>query len=314
MKVLITGAFGFLGGRFAQYLDARGDFELRLASRHARAAPDWLPRAQVARTRWECAEELDAACAGVDAIVHMAGMNARDCADDPVGALEINALATARLTRAAVGQAVKRFVYLSTAHVYGAPLAGVITEETCTAPAHPYASSHRAGEDAVRDAARQGAIEGVVIRLSNTYGVPAHKDVNCWMLLINDLCRQAVATRCMVLRSTGLQKRDFVPLPEVCRALGHVLCLPAGSGNLGVVNVGSSASVTVWEAAMHVRERCAATLGFRPELERVTPGGAEQETPLDYRMDVLRRLGFEPAARDGDEIDNLLRFCANAFA
>ena len=77
-------------------------------------------------------------------------MNAQNCVTDPVAALEVNAVATARLLQAAIRQGAKRFIYLSTAHVYGSSLSGVITEETCPASLCPYAASHRAGEDVVR--------------------------------------------------------------------------------------------------------------------------------------------------------------------
>src|SRR5207245_1641136 len=105
-----------------------------------------------------------------------------------------------KLTDAAKRAGVRRVVYVSTAHVYGAPLAGVITEASCAVSLHPYATSHRAAEDVVRAAHERKTIEGVVIRLSNAYGAPVSEDANCWTLLVNDLCRQAARTKTMVLR------------------------------------------------------------------------------------------------------------------
>jgi UDP-glucose 4-epimerase len=313
MRVLITGGFGYLGGRLAQFLASQSGYELVLGSRRQTEPPRWLPMVKTAQTQWDSPAGLEKICTGVDAVVHLAGMNAQDCAADPVAALEFNAVATARLMRSAVRQGVKRLVYLSTAHVYGSPLAGVITEETCPVSLHPYAASHRAGEDVVRAAHQRGEIGGTVIRLSNAYGAPAHKDADCWMLLVNDLCRQAVTTKHMVLRSSGVQRRDFVPLRDVCRSIDHLLHLPGKNLVNGLFHVGGEWSQTVWEMACLVQERCTATLGFRPELTRIAPQTGETAAGLDYRMEGLRRSGFLPSSDKIGELDGLIEFCKTSF-
>jgi UDP-glucose 4-epimerase len=241
-------------------------------------------------------------------------MNAQECSADPLAALEFNGVATARLLEAAVRQRVTRFIYLSTAHVYASSLTGVITEETWPVSLHPYATSNRAGEDVVRAAHQRGEVEGIVIRLSNAFGAPAHKDVNCWMLLINDLCRQAVTSRRMVLRSTGLQRRDFVPMTDACRAIGRLLHLPVQDLSKDVVNVGGEWAPTVWDVACLVQERCAAFLGSRPELTRMPSAIGETSADLEYRLDVLRQTGFRLASDRVAEIDRLLEFCNASFA
>jgi UDP-glucose 4-epimerase len=215
--------------------------------------------------------------------------------------------------RAAVKRGVKRLIYLSTAHVYGRPLAGVITEDTCPTSLHPYATTHRAAEDAVRCAGEKEDIDGIVIRLSNAYGAPAHKDTDSWTLLVNDLCRQAVSTQCMLLRSSGLERRDFVPLPDVCAAIEHLLSVPARERPGHVFNVGGEWAPTVWEMACTVQERCALTLGFRPQLSRPAPQPGEVATELHLRLDGLLRIGFKPRSDRLAEIDRLLAFCRESF-
>ena len=313
MKVLITGGFGYLGGRLAQFLASQTGSEVVLGSRLSLPSPPWLPQVQTVSMQWDSEVALEQVCTGVDSVVHLAGMNAQACAADPAAALEFNAAATARLVRAAARMRVKRFVYLSTAHVYGRPLAGVITENTCPVSLHPYATSHRAGEDAVRYALQGGAIEGIVIRLSNAYGAPAHKDTDSWMLLVNDLCRQAVLTHTLVLHSPGLDRRDFVPLPDVCAAIDHLLRLPTQNLGGGVFNVGGDWSPTVWEMARIIQERCVLSLGFRPELTRVEPPAGAAGAELHYRLDALMHSGFEPRADRLQEIDRLLACCREWF-
>lgn len=313
MKLLITGGFGYLGGRLAQFFGEQGGYEILLGTRHQAEQPSWLPHAKVVQTQWDSPASLEESCSGVEAVIHLAGMNAQDCSTDPVAALEFNGVATARLLHAAIRQKVKRFIYLSTAHVYGSPLTGVIAEETCPVSLHPYATSHRAGEDVVRGAHQRGEIEGMVIRLANAYGAPAHKDANCWTLLVNDLCRQAATTRHMTLKSAGVQRRNFVPLSEVCRAIGHLLHLPGQNLGKGLFNVGGEWSPTILEMACLVQDRCGVTLGFQPILTRIPPQFGEVAAELDYRLDVLHQTGFRPSSDRVAEIDRLLEFCKASF-
>jgi UDP-glucose 4-epimerase len=313
MRILITGGFGYLGGRLSQLLTSENSNEIILGSRYQTSPPKWLPKVRLVSTQWDSLHSLEKSCRDVDAVVHLAGMNAQDCSDNPVAALELNAVATARLLQAAIRQGVKRFIYLSTAHVYVSPLTGIITEDICPISLNSYATSHRAGEDVVRAANQRGEIEGVVIRLSNAYGAPVHKDANCWMLLLNDLCRQAVTTKHMALQSSGLQRRDFIPLSDACRAIDHLLHLPTQKLTRDIFNVGGGWVPTIWEAACLAQERCHVILGFRPQLTCISQKEDKGVAMLDYRSDALHQTGFQSIFNRVEEVDQLLHFCKTSF-
>ena len=313
MKVLITGGFGYIGGRLAQHLATRSHHEIILGSRSTCGAPAWLPGAKVVRTQWNSPNGLEQICADVDAIVHLAGMNALECAADPAAALEFNAVATARLLQAAIRRGVNRFVYVSTAHVYGNILTGVITEETCPASLHPYASSHRAAEDVVRGAHQRGEIAGVVARLSNAFGAPAHERAKCWMLLLNDLFRQAVTTGRMEMRSSGQQRRDFITLTDACRALAHLLKLAPEELGDGVFNIGGEQNLSILELSLALRERASKRLNADVRLARPPDAIAEQVLPLRYCTDKIARTGFALNGDQTAELDLLLEFCIACF-
>lgn len=313
MRILIAGGFGFVGGRLAVHL-AHAGHQIILGSRKAYSQPDWLPQAEVEQIKWEDAAALGRSCSGVDVVIQAAGMNAQDCMADPATALAVNGVATARLVTAACRSNVQRFIYLSTAHVYADPLAGTITEETCPRNLHPYATSHLAGEHAVLSSNQRGTIQGIVLRLSNAFGAPTHKGVNCWVLLVNDLCRQAVVARKLVLKTSGLQKRDFVGLSEVCRVVSHLADGHDEYLKGGIFNVGTGISRSVFAMAQLIQERCIRVLGFEPALLRAETGLDEQHPMLSYQTEHLAALGIAPAGRDSSvEIDHLLRFCKSTF-
>ena len=155
MRILIAGGFGFVGGRLAEHFLQAGH-QIVLGSRNESNPPDWLPQAEVAQIKWNDDCDLESSCEGVDVIIHAAGMNVQDCAADPATALDFNGVATANLVEAASRAGVKKFIYLSTAHIYASLLVSTITEETLPRNLHPYATSHLAGEHAVLSASSRG--------------------------------------------------------------------------------------------------------------------------------------------------------------
>ena len=151
MRILITGGFGFVGGRVAVHLAKQGH-KIVLGSRKATCPPPWMQQAEVANINWDDPISLELSCREVDVLIHAAGMNAQECLADPVAALAFNGVATARLVAAATRARVNHMICLSTAHVYDSPLEGVITENSCPQNLHPYATSHLAGDHAVLSA------------------------------------------------------------------------------------------------------------------------------------------------------------------
>ena len=313
MRILITGGFGFIGGRIAAYLSQAGH-QVLLGTRNDSNPPVWLPQAEVVKIQWGDKCAIQSSCEGVDVIVHAAGMNAQDCAADPIAAYDFNGVATKRLVQAASRAGVKKFIYLSTAHVYASPLVGSITEQTLPNNSHPYASSHLVGESAVLNAHERGVIQGVVMRLSNAYGAPMHKGVNCWTLVVNDLCRQAVQTRKLVLQTSGLQQRDFVCVSEVCRVTEALILSNDLTIKPSIFNVGAGISQSVLEMAVLIQQRCVSALGIEPDLEYKKGVANEHLLELSYTSDHLTSIGISAKSINKiAEIDRLLEFCRRAF-
>jgi UDP-glucose 4-epimerase len=312
--VLVTGGLGYLGGRISKFLAQNTDYQLRLGIYRQRSeVPDWLKNVSLVHLDLQCDDALDQICKGVKSIVHLAALNEIDSAQDPIKALSVNGGGTLKLLQAAERAGVLRFIYFSTAHVYGAPLVGNITEQTLPKPVHPYAITHRTAEDFVLAYHSQKKLTGVVLRLSNGFGAPVAPDVNRWTLLVNDLCRQAVTNGKLVLRSSGLQLRDFVTLEDVCRCVQHYLHLSPAMLEDGVFNVGGKCAMTVWEMAERIASRCKQTLGMSVSTERQEPRPGETSEKLDYCVDKLYKTGFKIIGNAEREIDSTLLFCRELY-
>ncbi|MGE4280664.1 MAG: NAD-dependent epimerase/dehydratase family protein [Magnetospirillum sp.] len=305
--ILVTGASGYVGGRIARHLLTLGH-QVRLASRAPSAVVGLSTDTDWVRLDWQDDASLNAACAGCDFVVHLAGLADADCARDPVLALRVNGEYSVRLLEAAIGAQAKRFVLFSTAHVYGAALTGTVDETTLPLPRHPYGISNRVAEDFVLAAGAQGRIGGLVLRLSNAIGAPVQPDITRWNLLVNDLCLNAAQAKPMVMRSSGMTARDFVPLADVQAALAHLLTCPLAAWGDGLMNLGSGRSISVAAMADLIVGQARAK-GLSPQLQRPEPAAGEVLAPLHFGIERLRAAGFTPAGDIAAAIDETLDFC-----
>lgn len=312
-RILITGGLGYVGGRVARHLSEAPSFDLRLCVHEETLSPDWLKGGKLVALDLLKSPSLEEACRETTHIVHFAALNEIESANDPEKSLLVNGLGSLKLLRAAIKAKSTRFLYFSTAHVYGSPLEGTLTEDTLPRPQHPYAISHRTAEDFVLAAKDKGDIEGIVVRLSNGFGAPERANINRWTLLVNDLCKQAVCTKKLLLRSSGLQSRDFITLTDIGRAVQHLLSVPASALENGIFNLGGETPMRIIEVAERIADRCEIVLGFRPKIQCPLPSPGEKSSFLDYRIDKLKETGFSLLRNIDDEIDATLRFCQHSF-
>ena len=311
MNILITGGFGYLGGRIAQSLYSQGH-DIILGSRKIRSSPEWLQTAKVVKIKWDSLESLKEILKDVDIVIHAAGINAQDCASRPVEAIKFNGVATARLVKASKDSGVTKFIYLSTAHVYNSPLIGKITEESCCTNKHPYATSHRAGEDVVRLAHKNNRIEGVVIRLSNSFGAPVNQNANCWMLLVNDICKQVVCERKIVLKSDGKQKINFITMSDACHAIEYLTSLDASKLDDGVFNVGGKL-MNIMEMALLVKKRSIAIFNYQSEITHKEIKQNILIPDFEFNTDKILSSGLVLNGDYNYEVDGLLLACKSFY-
>jgi UDP-glucose 4-epimerase len=314
MNILITGAFGYIGGRLATYMgEIYGDSNIRLLIRDDKQIPEWVGNKTIFKGNLLDVPSLEAACEDIDAVIHLAALNEIDSGINPIAALKVNGEGTMNLLNAAIGKGVGRFIYFSTFHVYGLNAVGEITENTLPLPFHPYAITHHVSEDFIRMANYKKDIKGIVLRLSNGFGCPAHPWVNRWTLVVNDLCLQAVLNNRMVLKSSGKQKRDFITLTDVSRCVGHLLSLDNLEFDVAdcIYNLGGNNTSSIFEMAMLIKQRCERIMGTSPEVS-LGEDLSKVDTPerqLIYNTDKIRNTGFSLLSNIEEEIDNTLLFC-----
>lgn len=312
-KILVTGAFGYVGSRLVEYFNKHvPDISIRLMSRRESVAlPAWAKGYELVHADLSDDLSLARAVNGIDTIVHLAAVNEIVSQDNPVLALDINVGGTLKLLQAAREQNVRRFIYLSTFHVYGPNGVGTVTEETLPLPVHPYSITHRGAEDFVNFYRYRYGMETIIFRLSNGYGYPVHADIDRWTLVFNDLCRQAVTERQLTLKTSGTQTRDFISLEDVARAFHHIINLPAASWCDGLFNLGGEYVLSILELAEKIA--LLAKKRYGSEIPICRPANADPPNPspppLMFSIEKLKNTGFVLTGDMDQEIERTLDFC-----
>src|ERR1700680_633403 len=156
MTVLVTGGAGYIGSHMVQALAEAGESVVvidNLSTGFSTALPEGVPLF-IGDAADENLVEGVISAHSVESIIHFAGsVVVPDSMRDPLAYYRNNTMTTRSLLNAAVKCRVKRFIFSSTAAVYGNPEFMPVTEQAATRPLSPYGSSKLMSEIMLHDVA-----------------------------------------------------------------------------------------------------------------------------------------------------------------
>ena len=311
--ILVTGGLGYLGGKICEELINSGERVRIGSSKENIQLPDELSKCNIVKIDLLNPELLRLACDGVDSIIHLAGLNAQDSDLNPEHALLINGLGTLNLLNAAIDCKVKRFLYFSSIHVYGDIKGSLINELTPTKPSHHYSITHKLAEDYVLQANKNISVS--IFRLANVIGTPLSKDVNCWMLVAHDLCKQVVINGSMELNSNKEIKRDFIGLKNLskltCMSIKNCENFEQIKGE--IININSGVSMSLDDLIKIITIQSDKIFNFKPEV-KYNHVPVKKVESMEISNQKAINLGFDLESDLNSEINSLLLNCKTWFA
>lgn len=300
MNVLVTGGAGYVGSVAARLLLERGHrvrvFDALLHGGRALLSLYPYDGFEFLHGDVRSERDVDAAVAGVDAVVHLAAIVGDPaCRRDPELARAVNLEGSLRLLDASGAQGVERFVFASTCSNYGkmGDALEYVTEDAELAPLSVYAETKVAFERGLLDGGRDGRPAATVLRFATIFGLSPRPRFD---LTVNEFAAELLLTRKLAVYGEQFW-RPYVHVRDAARAAALVVEAPLEQVAGRVFNVGSTDEN--YRKADLV-ELVRAEIDGEVEIEYVR----QEDDPRDYRVSFERfreAFGFVPTrtVRDG---------------
>ena len=288
MKILITGANGFIGSYLADYLLTKGHDVIATSRQFHASTRKLLTRASIIELDVLDKEEMEKLEITADIIIHTATAN-DSISKDTLKGIELSAVGTKNILDFAVRNHIPACMVFSTFQVYGTELLGEIDESSQLHCQNDYGLNHLYAELYAEMYSRLGKVRCVSVRPSNVYGNIITDAFNRWNLVPGCFCREAADSGTITIKSSGKQMRNFVNLQNLCRAAEAVLeHFPV---SYECYNFASSQGYTMQEVAIKVKEVFEKKYG-KPVALHITGNQPAETNFFNVKLDKLHRLGF----------------------
>ena len=275
MRILVTGAAGFIGSHLCERLCARGDEVIGFDNfdpfyprdtKQANlggllSAPGFSFVEGDVRSEADLGRALAARGREPDAVVHLAALaGVRPSLADPARYADVNVVGTQRVAEACRAAGVERLVFASSSSVYGLDSEVPFKEaDPCLRPVSPYASTKRAGELLLFTAHHLHGLDVTCLRFFTVYGPRQRPD-----LAIHKFARLILEGRPIELFGDGSTSRDYTFIDDiidgVVAAIDEQGREPPG---YRIYNLGGSRTTTL----LGLVQLLADALGKQPTIE-----------------------------------------------
>lgn len=317
MRILVTGAAGFIGQHLVYELARRGRHNVVVTDKeplddcaeHASGGFRWDIRDHRAIDVF--VDELAMHEETPDALIHLAAIAApRIAAADPTTAWETNVRGTFNILTLAQRAGVKRVLFFSSAHVYGISPKYLPTDETAPLSLHdPYTVTKILGEELCERFWTGSQIQPCVFRLFNCYGPGQNPDYFLGAKLAEATAAAKLEPgwhgRDLLVKGADITK-DWIHVSDVVRAAR----LAVESKYVGAFNVGTGIETNLGTLGLQIAEGFGLRLALRdtddPGPTRMRCDPTRIEKVLDWKArvkvtdglaDLIERAKLELGAR-----------------
>lgn len=307
MRVLVTGAAGFIGSHLSRRLSQSGHdlwgidsfepyYDRVLKQRNctfAGASQDW--RFEERAIRSLSAADLDEC----DVVVHLAAQpGVRDSWDQFDRYARLNLVETNHLAAVAKEAGVNRVVFASSSSVYGNADRYPTRETDPLLPRSPYGVTKQAGESLWRAYTSSSDLTVIALRLFTVYGPGQRPD-----MAIQRLIDAALSGSAFPLYGDGAQRRDFTFIGDVVDAVVKA-CEAALPSGFHPVNIGAAGDTSMVDLVAMVEKET----GRRIRLERLpAQRGDADRTGADVSV-ARDLLGWAPRTVVADGLARQVAF------
>lgn len=306
---LVTGGAGFIGSHLVEALLAEGSSVVVLddfSTGHIDNLPRENPGLRVVEgdIRDRGVLRRLGSVHDIDRIFHLAAVaSVARSVEDPLATLSVNVEGSLRVALWAARElpTLRRFVFASSAAVYGSDVPVPTDEKATGTPAAPYGLEKAAVERYLAWLHGHVGFPAVTARFFNVFG-PRQDPSSPYSGVLSILARAARDGGAFTVHGDGLQTRDFVNVADVVEALRILARHDDAIG--GVFNVGTGSPVTLNQVVATVQKIVADERSLELQYGPPRPGDIRRSA-ADVR--ALSRLGWRPGHSLRDGLETLLR-------
>jgi UDP-glucose 4-epimerase len=287
-RTLVTGGAGFVGATLVRQLAAAGH-RVRVLDNYSTGDAAHLAGvdAELVEGDIRDAGALDAALAGMDAVVHLAAAGSVIMSiADPAPNFDVNVLGTFRVLDAARRAGVERTVQASTGGALIGDATPPVSESSLPKPISPYGASKLAGEGYAHAFAAAYGLRTVALRFANAYGPWSENKPGAITLFF----RAIRAGEPIVIYGDGSASRDYTHVDDIARAIGLALDRDVPGGT--VLHIASGVETTTAQLA----DLCRGAAGAPDHPVEYRPARAGEVGRNFASYDLARQvLGYAPS-------------------
>jgi nucleoside-diphosphate-sugar epimerase len=258
-KILVTGGAGFIGSHIVDKLLSY-DFEVtiidNLSSGNLENINNYKEKPNLKFIKGDIRDLnlVKEITKDKDAVFHEAALASVTLSvENPILTNDINVSGTLNLLKASVDHRVKRFIFASSAAIYGETPSPQKREDLTSTPTNPYGVSKLAAENYVKVFHKVYGLETVSLRYFNVYGPRQRFDIqSAYGGVITIFTNRLLRNLPPIIYGDGEQTRDFVYVEDVVQA--NMLALKSKNCVGEVFNVGTGTTVSVNQVANTLKE------------------------------------------------------------
>jgi len=294
MRVLVTGADGFIGSHLVELLVKQGHEVRALSQYNSFNHWGWLEDVDcLSEIEVVCGDVRDAQfcrglCQDIDTVFHLAALIAIPYSyQAPASYVDTNVQGTLNVCQAARDAGVGRIIHTSTSEVYGTARYVPIDERHPIQPQSPYSASKIAADAMAMSFYNAFELPLSIARPFNTYG-PRQSARAVIPTIITQIASGEKEIKLGDLSPT----RDFNYVEDTCRGF---LALAECEHAIGeTVNIGSNYEISVGDTLNLIRELMASNVQFVVDEQRLRPSGSEVFRLWCDNSKINSLTGFEP--------------------
>ncbi|MHA1389548.1 MAG: SDR family NAD(P)-dependent oxidoreductase [Candidatus Thorarchaeota archaeon] len=290
---IVTGASGFIGSHIVDQLLAKGYSVIGIDNMRTGRKENLSEAMKNDKFRLLTVDIRDANLCSmieedVDIIFHLAAISSvKESVENPIFVNDVNVNGTVNVLELARELKVKRFVFSSSAAVYGNPEEMPVPEDCTFTPLSPYAASKVAGEMYIRSYSSSFGIDSTILRYFNVYG--PRQAFSEYSGVISIFINQALANKPITIEGDGNQTRSFVHVSDVAR-----FTILAGEKNTAIgatINFSGPGLVSIKRIAQLLKEN---VQGSKSDIIHSPPRVGDVKDSIGNIERAQKLLGFTP--------------------